>query len=88
MWRAFFLAVGISLVIIGGQCLVVERVVLARGTDASAVQNNEYIFGAQNSATRSGGKDIIPPDWAPWSLMAAGAVVMIYSFTVPRRVSS
>ena len=25
MWRAFFLAIGISLIIIGAQCLVLER---------------------------------------------------------------
>ena len=88
MWRAFFLAVGISLVIIGAQCLVVEQVVVARGTDAPAVQSNEGLFGGQNAAPSAGGKNIIPPDWAPWSLMAAGAVVMIYSFTIPKRVSS
>ena len=87
MWRAFFLAVGISLVIIGGQCLIVEKVVLARGADFAQVQDNPYLFGSQDSAANSNGKDIVPPDWAPWSLMAAGAVVMIYSFTVPRRVS-
>ena len=87
MWRAFFLAVGISLLIIGAQCLFVERVTLAHGTSTTEVQSNEYLFGGQTAAQPSGGKNIIPPDWAPWSLMAAGAVVMIYSFTIPKRVS-
>jgi hypothetical protein len=31
-------------------------------------------------------REIVPPDWAPWSLMAGGAVVMLYSFTIPQRV--
>ena len=31
-------------------------------------------------------KVVTPPDWAPWSLMAGGAVVVLYSFTIPRRV--
>ncbi len=31
-------------------------------------------------------RDVIPPDWAPWSLLGAGAVVVLYSFTVPQRV--
>ena len=88
MWRAFFLAVGISLVIIGAQCLVVERVVLAHRVESAEVQSNDYYFGGQNTSQPSGGKNIVPPDWAPWSLMAAGAVVMIYSFTIPRRVSA
>ena len=87
MWRAFFLAVGISLVIIGAQCLVVERVVLAHGTAKSEAASNDYLFGGQSNTTSVNKKDIVPPDWAPWSLMAAGAVVMIYSFTVPKRVS-
>ena len=82
MWRAFFLAVGISLVIIGAQCLIVERVVLANSPNAQT--QSESLFSDQ-SAGQS--KDITPPDWAPWSLMAAGAVVMIYSFTIPKRVS-
>ena len=31
-------------------------------------------------------QEIVPPDWAPWSLIGAGAVVVLYSFTIPRRV--
>lgn len=31
-------------------------------------------------------RDVIPPDWAPWSLLGTGAVVVLYSFTVPQRV--
>ena len=31
-------------------------------------------------------REVIPPDWAPWSLMGTGAVVMLYSFTIPQRV--
>lgn len=89
MWRAFFLAVGISLVIIGAQCLVVERVTLAHGISTSApTEEGGYLLGQKSNApAAAGGKDIVPPDWAPWSLMAAGAVVMIYSFTIPRRVA-
>lgn len=28
---------------------------------------------------------VTPPQWAPWSLMAGGAVVVLYSFSLPRR---
>lgn len=86
MWRAFFLAIGISLVIIGAQCLVVDRVVLAHGAPAE-VKQNVGLFGAPNNGSSAGGKELTPPDWAPWSLMASGAVVIIYSFTVPKRVA-
>ena len=30
--------------------------------------------------------EVVPPEWAPWSLMGAGAVVVLYSFTIPKRV--
>jgi hypothetical protein len=33
-------------------------------------------------------KVVNPPEWAPWSLMAGGAVVVIYSFTIPRRAQA
>jgi hypothetical protein len=29
-----------------------------------------------------------PPDWAPWSLVSTGAVVMLYSFTLPKKLKS
>lgn len=30
-------------------------------------------------------KVVNPPEWAPWSLLAGGAITVIYSFTIPRR---
>ena len=32
-------------------------------------------------------KQIVPPPWAPWSLLSSGAVMCLYSFTIPRRVA-
>ncbi len=72
MWRSFFIAVGFSLLVVGAECLVVDDFILAsRG-------------GANVAEGRS--RDIKPPDWAPWSLLSAGAVTMLYSFTIPQRV--
>ena len=70
MWRSFFLAVGVYVCLLGVQAIAVERAVL-KPEVASEV-------GVQ--------REITPPDWAPWSLMAAGAVVVLYSFTIPQRV--
>jgi hypothetical protein len=70
MWRSFFLAVGAYVCLLGVQALAVERVVLK-----------------DEVTSQSGtGKEIVPPEWAPWSLLGAGAVVVLYSFTIPRRV--
>lgn len=79
MWRSFFLAVGITFIIVGAECMIVERAALAAPV-ASA-------------SNRSGAEvqprgDIVPPDWASWSLLSAGSVVILYSFTIPRRVAT
>jgi hypothetical protein len=70
MWRSFFLAIGAYCCLLGVQALAVEKAVVK-------VDSN----GAQ-AATR----DVVPPAWAPWSLLGGGAVVMLYSFTIPQRV--
>lgn len=73
MWRSLFLALGAYSVILGAEALAIEKAVLKPKTDAAG----------QVLATA---KEINPPDWAPWSLMAGGAVIVLYSFTIPRRV--
>lgn len=71
MWRSFFLAVGLTLLVAGAECLVVDDFILASKGGASAERST---------------RDIKPPEWAPWSLLSAGAVTMLYSFTIPQRV--
>lgn len=81
MWRAFFLAVGLFLVILGVECLGVQQVNLKLHDDPPppiSAWDTEPKLGPQ--------KQINPPRWAPWSLMSCGAVVCLYSFTIPRRV--
>jgi hypothetical protein len=31
-------------------------------------------------------REIVPEPWVPWMLLSAGAVVVLYAFTIPRRV--
>ncbi|MCG8583343.1 MAG: hypothetical protein MI757_01355 [Pirellulales bacterium] len=79
MWRACFLAMGTFCFILGAQALVVEKVVMAsEGTQASAAE----VPGEVPPAPR----EYKPHEAAPWMLMSVGAVVMLYSFTIPRRV--
>ncbi len=81
MWRALFLAIGISLIILGVECLGVEKVSLIFHDDPPppiSPFDTEAKVGPQ--------KVLTPPGWAPWSLMSTGAVVCLYSFTIPLRV--
>jgi hypothetical protein len=77
MWRSLFLAIGISLCILGVESLAIDKAVL-HATQASASAMGAFSSGAA--------REITPPEWAPWTLMSAGVVVLLYSFTIPRRV--
>jgi hypothetical protein len=82
MWRALFLAIGIFLMLLGVQCLGVEQFTLKLREEplppVSPFDDNPRV-GAP--------KKITPEPWTPWSLLSSGAVVCLYSFTIPRRVS-
>jgi hypothetical protein len=81
MWRSLFVALGISSIILGLECLVIDKAVLARREEAAP-----GILPPDGKIASVGrNREVIPPDWAPWSLMSTGAVVVLYSFTLPRK---
>lgn len=71
MWRSFFLAVGVFSLLLGAECLAVETV-----TFKAKTRNGQVIEPAKTVQT---------PPWAPWSFMGVGAVVVLYSITLPKR---
>jgi hypothetical protein len=79
MLRAFFLAMGISTCIYGAECLVVDRFVLAGEAKPAAAQASSF-----NAPSAKPPRDIKPPEWAPWSLLASGALVVLYSLAMRR----
>ena len=81
MWRAFFLACGIYACVLGAECLVVDSFVMAGEQPPAAGQAS--VFNAQPAA--AGPREVQPPEWAPWSLLSAGAVVILYSLTLTRQ---
>lgn len=83
MWRSLFLAMGAFSVIAGLECLVCDKAILASRNEVTA----EGLFANPNSAADAvKRREIVPPEWAPWSLLSGGAVTMLYSFTIPKRV--
>ena len=70
MWRSFFLALGAYCCLLGVEALALDKAVLK----------------VDSSSGPTAMREVVPPDWAPWSLLAGGAVVMLYSFTIPQRV--
>ena len=83
MWRAFFSAVGIVLLILGIECLVIDQAVLADHQSANqqrvAVQTAS-LFGSGNGLMSSDrGRIFRPSEWIPWGLLASGAVTVLYA---------
>jgi hypothetical protein len=78
MLRALFLAIGIYAFLLGVECMVIDKAVLHPSRDASAAA-----LAAQVAPTF---REIHPAEWAPWSLLSAGAVVILYSFTIPAKM--
>ena len=75
MFRAFFLAVGLFICLIGIESLFVETAVFTTADFTNA--------GFIDPAVSPSRLVVSPPAWAPWGLLVVGSVVMIYSLTLP-----
>ena len=80
MIRSFFLAIGMFALVLGAECLVLDRAVLAPSKEAGIEGFTERMAVSQ--------REITPPEWAPWSMLSAGAVVILYSFTLPEKMKT
>jgi hypothetical protein len=85
MWRAIFLAAGIFLCILGAECLVVDRFVMASDQPVITEENPATLFGAGPNGLPTAHRDIEPAEWAAWSFLSAGAVVILYALTINRQ---
>jgi hypothetical protein len=83
VWRAFFLAIGTMLIIVGVECMLIESAVLVSERVETTQVNNPWFPAPQPMQVSD--RVIRPPEWIPWSLVAAGTVVVLYSLTLPRR---
>ena len=100
MWRAVFLSLGMTLILFGVECLFVDQFVIKKLSKPKHSVSNQYASPFQNASyqapalnassqqSKSGSPEYIlfkPKEWMPWSLLAAGAVVVIYTFSLPGR---
>jgi hypothetical protein len=77
MSRAFFFAVGLYVLFLGVECLCVQQFVLRARQPAT---NPPAVKAAAPTRVT-----MTPAPWTPWSLMSTGAVVCLYSFTIPEK---
>jgi hypothetical protein len=86
MWRAFFCAVGIVLIIIGIECLLIDSAVLVAGVMDDPSTQRQQLTGGLFSAPIQATNDRVfrPSEWFPWSMLASGAIVLLYSISLKR----
>ncbi len=75
--------------LLGGEFMVVDRVVMA---DQQTDTNELYPYTFDDSSLRQYSSNwtgqnrvFIPPDWAPWGFLSAGAMTVLYGATLSRR---
>ncbi len=99
MWRALSLAIGLSLIVLGLQSLFVEQILVKDiqlgvwGSHATGEYPNALFQNANYSPYSNVANQPQAPryrlfktrDWMPWSLLAAGAIIVIYTFSLPNR---
>lgn len=95
MWKSFFWAVGIFLLILGGETLIVDKFVMADSRRIPRLMNGTTSpmmpasyggqYGAQPNYLPGVNRTIETKDWMPWSLLAAGAVTVMYTSSLQRR---
>ena len=86
MWRAFFLAIGLSTFILGVECTILHSVKVGSRFAAAPAASTAAPDGTTPEVAAAPPREFVVAEWAPWSLMAAGSVVMLYSFTIPQRM--
>ena len=79
MWRALFLALGISAILLGAEGLVVERALLHAGQPAAQAAPGQF-----RAAAPPARRDFLTPEWAPWCFLSVGAVVVLYTLTIAK----
>jgi hypothetical protein len=80
MWKSLFLALGITLLILGVQFLGVEKIVLRLHDDPPAP-----VSPFDNEVKIPPKIEIHAQPWTPYSLLSTGAIVCLYSIILPKR---
>ena len=93
MIRSILMALGIFLLILGVESLLVDKVVVKRSSSTGVVKQESSPF--QNAGYQSGSYYQPAPqpkaevkrsyhtrEWMPWSLLAAGTITVLYTYSL------
>ena len=72
MMRALFLGMGLFVMVLGLEAMAIDNATVTNPQDTGAA-------GGSSTVT------FTPADWVPWTLVSAGAVTILYSYTLPQK---
>lgn len=81
MWRSFFISTGLAMCVLGAECMVVDRFVLADSITKSTpyMTTEEYTSWDADLPTTAKRRVFVPPEWAPWGLLSGGVMLVLYT---------
>lgn len=95
MFRSIITAIGVFLLILGGESLIVDRVIVVESQGEAVATTAATPYSAspfQNAGFSQQQGPALPrrvqrrvyhtKDWMPWSLLAAGTIVVLYSYSI------
>jgi hypothetical protein len=85
LWRSFWMAIGIGLVLLGLQFLVIERATWAKPSESKTISSqgsSDGLLAYLEDEANANPNDFQPDDWVPWAMLTGGAVIIIYSWTI------
>lgn len=89
MWKSFFLALGIFLLLMGVESLVVDKFVMANGKAIPRLVNGTTAPAQQGPFMPAGytrmKREMTTKDWMPWSLLASGVITVMYTLSLHNR---
>ncbi len=93
MWRAIVMAIGVSLCILGGEFMMVDRLVLVDDSpssmsnpyaDSTYMPSARFRTAGSYAAGSASNRVFVPPEWAPWGTLSAGVLTVLYAAAIPR----
>ncbi len=77
MFRWLAIALGVVLVVLGVESLAVDKAILHKKKVEQA--NEQFAFMSAEPAPA----EIVVPEWAPWTMLSTGAVILLYALAIP-----
>lgn len=89
MWRPLFSAVGVMLLVVGVEFFLVDEAILADSVLGRRDSAAQHWLGSdpdlRTDLLPTAQRNFSPPEWAPYSLLSSGAVVLLYALGMRSR---